>query len=71
MLVQEYNGYKKNVKVGKSKEELYDDLECYCNLHSEKSICYYEHPFDCVMEIRIFNNEEDVVDSYFWKVAQY
>lgn len=49
MIVQEHREYKKDESqgcfaVGKSREEIFNDLKWYCNHNVGKAIFYYEHP---------------------------
>lgn len=49
MLVQKHREYDKDEKhgcfaVGKSMEEIQDDLVRYCDLNPDKKIYYYIHP---------------------------
>ena len=83
MLVQKHREYEKDKSdgcfaVGKSREEIFQDLKYYCNNNVGKKIYYYEHPVrpskenyrpEYMMEIEI------VDDFYFgmmawWKRAQ-
>lgn len=83
MLVQKHREYKKDKEhgcfaVGKSREEIFNDLKIYCINHKDKSVYYYVHPIrpskenlrpEYMMEIAIIN-----VDGFylmpFWTQAQ-
>ena len=87
MLVQEHREYKKDkidgcFSVGKSKEEIYNDLKEYCNHHKGYKVFYYEHPVrpskenycpEYIMEIQLGKKTESIFEDYlypFYRRAQ-
>lgn len=83
MLVQEHREYKKDrlkgcFAVGKSREEIFDDLKWYCDHNAGKAIYYYEHRVrpskenyrpEYMMEIEVLEVPYFCIMS-FWKRAQ-
>lgn len=83
MLTQKYNRSVKDEKdgcfaVGKSKQEVYNDLTEYCNNNPDKSIYYYElfrlneenHCPEYILDIMILNKDQELSSSFFWKRVQ-
>lgn len=83
MLVQKHREYQKDEKngcfaVGKSKEEIFNDLKEYCNNHKDKSVYYYMHPVrpsketlrpEYMMEIELVDKDEFCL-MLLWNQAQ-
>lgn len=83
MLMQKHREYEKDKEegcfaVGKSREEIFNDLKTYCNNHKEKSVYYYVHPIrpskenlrpEYMMEIEVINGNR-IYFMPFWNQAQ-
>lgn len=83
MLVQEHREYIKDKKdgcfaVGKSREEIFNDLKLYCNNHKDRAVFYYVHPVrpnkenylpEYMMEIKDADYNETGI-YIFWNRAQ-
>ena len=82
MLVQSHREYSKDEKdgcfaVGKSMEEIFEDLKRYCKDHLDKNIYYYVHPIrpskenyrpEYMMEIEL--NDKPPYMMQLWRIAQ-
>lgn len=83
MLVQSHREYSKDEKdgcfaVGKSMEEIFEDLKQYCKNHPDSNIYYYVHPVrpskenyrpEYMMEIECTNDEHYLMMC--WNIAHF